>query len=115
MSYTHQQSGLVLYPYLMMDSDYDNTDRAALTYEGRNVSIFKRVRSDVYYTNVIHVMSDSQRTSAMNGVPTMTAPTSARSVGGHLEGDLGVTVGVELGLAPGGPCLASLGRRESDY
>jgi iron complex outermembrane receptor protein len=117
MSYTRQQSGLVLYPYLMMDSDYDNTDRAALTYEGRNVSIFKRVRSDVYYTNVIHVMSDSQRTSAMNGVPTMTAPTSARSVGGHLEGDLGagVTVGVELGLAPGGPCLASLGRRESDY
>ena len=42
-------------------------------------------------------MSDSERTSAMNGVPTMTSPVSSRVVGGHLEGDLGggFSVGVE--------------------
>ena len=97
LSYTRDQNGLVLYPYLAMDSNYDNTDRATVAYQGKNLSIFKSVQMDAYYTNVIHVMSDSERTSAMNGVPTMTAPTSARAVGGHLEGFLGsvFSVGIE--------------------
>ena len=97
VSYTRLQGGLVLYPYLMMDSDYDHTDRATVSFDGQRVSAFQSLHFDGYYTNVIHVMSDSQRTSAMNGVPTMTSPTSARSAGGHLEGALpdGFTIGLE--------------------
>lgn len=97
LSYTRQQSGLVLFPYLAMDSDYDNTDRATIAYDSGKRSIFKSIHSDAYYSNVIHVMSNSQRTSAMNGVPTMTSPTSARAIGGHLEGALGggFSAGVE--------------------
>jgi iron complex outermembrane receptor protein len=97
LSYTRVQDGLVLYPYFSMDSNHNNTDRAELRYEGKKISIFKNVRADVYYTNVVHLMSDSERTSAMNGVPTMTSPVSSRVIGGHMEGDLGggFSVGVE--------------------
>ena len=97
VSYTRVQDGLVLYPYLTMDSNQDNTDRAELKYDAKNISIFKSVRADAYYTNVVHLMSDSERTSAVNGVPTMTSPVSSRVIGGHLEGEVGggVSVGVE--------------------
>jgi iron complex outermembrane receptor protein len=97
LSYTRVADGLVLFPYLTMDSNHDNTDRAELKYDGKKIPILKRVRADVYYSNVVHLMSDSERTSAMDGVPTMTSPVSSRVIGGHVEADPGggVTVGVE--------------------
>ncbi len=72
LSYTRQQSGLVLYPYLTMDSDYDNADRAGLKYRVKEISpTVRALRVDAYFTKVNHFMSDSQRTSAQNGTWTM--------------------------------------------
>ena len=96
--YTRQQAGLILYPYLTMDSDHDNADRATFKYSVRDLTpILRNLRVESYFTQVRHFMSDDQRTSAMMGNWTMAADASTRTIGGRVEGDLGqdVTVGVE--------------------
>jgi len=98
LGYTRQQAGLILYPYLTMDSDHDNADRGTLKYSAQDVtSTLRGVRMEGYFTQVKHFMSDSQRTSAMMGNWTMAADASTRAIGGRAEGDLGrdFTVGVE--------------------
>jgi iron complex outermembrane receptor protein len=96
--YTRQQAGLILYPYLTMDSDHDNADRATFKYSARDLThLLRHLRVESYFTQVRHFMSDDQRTSAMMGNWTMAADASTRTIGGRVEGDLGedVTVGVE--------------------
>jgi iron complex outermembrane receptor protein len=98
IGYTRQQSGLVLYPYETMDSDYDNADRGSLTYEIKNPGMGVRaVRLQSYFTQVIHFMSDRYRTSAMGSPWMMAANARARAVGGRVEADAGrdLTVGFE--------------------
>ena len=98
LGYTRQQAGLILYPYLTMDSDYDNADRATFRYSARNLTpTLRSLRVESYFTQVKHFMSDSQRTSAMMGNWTMASNASTQAIGGRVEGDLGrdVTVGVE--------------------
>ena len=96
--YTRQQAGLILYPYLTMDSDHDNADRATFKYSAQDLTpLLRHLRVESYFTQVRHFMSDDQRTSAMMGTWTMAADASTRTIGGRVEGDLGqdVTVGVE--------------------
>jgi iron complex outermembrane receptor protein len=98
LGYTRQQAGLILYPYLTMDSDHDNADRATFKYSARDLTpILRHLRVESYFTQVRHFMSDDQRASAMMGNWTMAADASTRTIGGRVEGDLGedVTVGVE--------------------
>jgi iron complex outermembrane receptor protein len=98
LSYTRQQAGLILYPYLMMDSDYDNADRGSVKYSARDVvSGLRALRVEGYFTQVKHFMSDSQRSSAMMGNWMMASDAATRAVGGRVEGDWGrnLTVGVE--------------------
>lgn len=98
LAYTRQQAGLILYPYLMMDSDYENADRATFKYSAKDLTpVLHNLRIESYFTQVRHFMSDDQRTSAMMGNWTMAADASSRTIGGHAEGDLGrdITVGIE--------------------
>ncbi len=98
LGYTRQQAGLTLYPYLTMDSDYDNADRATFKYSARDLTpTLRNLRVESYFTQVQHFMSDSERTSAMMGNWTMAADASTRTIGGRVEGDLGrdFTLGVE--------------------
>jgi hypothetical protein len=37
LAYTRQQAGLILYPYLTMDSDHDNADRATFKYSAHDL------------------------------------------------------------------------------
>jgi iron complex outermembrane receptor protein len=98
LGYTRQQSGLTLYPYLAMDSDYDNADRATFKYTAQDLTpVLRNIRVESYFTQVKHFMSDSQRTSAMMGQWMMAADASTRTIGGRVEGDLGrdLTAGFE--------------------
>lgn len=101
VSYTRQQSGLVLFPYETMDSDYDNADRATVKYEIHNLaSLVSAIRFEGYFTQVIHFMSDRYRTTAemaMGGPWMMAAQPRSRTAGGRAEFDAGkdVTFGFE--------------------
>jgi iron complex outermembrane receptor protein len=87
--YTRQQSGLVLYPYLQMDSDYDNADRGTFRYSARDLSSgLRNFRMEGYFTQVQHFMSNSQRSGANGGAWTMAADASSRVIGGRVEADL---------------------------
>jgi iron complex outermembrane recepter protein len=98
LGYTRQQAGLILYPYLTMDSDHDNADRGTFKYSAQDLTpALRGLRVEAYFTQVKHFMSDSQRTSAMMGSWTMAADASTRTIGGRVEADLGgdLTAGVE--------------------
>ena len=101
LAYTRQQSGPTLFPYLMMDTGYDNADRASLKYEITNLAgAVRAIRAQSYFTQVIHFMSDHYRTSAAMamGAPwMMAADARSRAIGGHLEAEAGrdLTVGFE--------------------
>jgi iron complex outermembrane receptor protein len=101
LSYTRQQSNLVLYPYLSMDSDYDNADRASVKYEIRNLSSsVSAIHFEGYFTQVIHFMSDRYRTSAqmaMGSAWMMASEPRSRTEGGRVELDAGrdLTFGFE--------------------
>jgi len=101
LAYTRQESGLVLYPYETMDSDYDNADRATLKYDiGKLSGAVKAIRVEGYFTQVIHFMSDRYRTSAemaMGSPWMMAADARSRTAGGRAEFDVGkeMTFGFE--------------------
>ena len=61
LGYTRQQAGLTLYPYLTMDSDYDNADRATFKYSARDLTpTLRNLRVESYFTQVQHFMSDER-------------------------------------------------------
>lgn len=98
LGYTRQQAGLILYPYLMRDSDHDNADRGTFRYAAQDLtSTLRNLRVEAYFTQVKHFMSDSQRSSSMMGNWMMAADASSRALGGRIETDLGqhFTWGVE--------------------
>ncbi|MBS1855540.1 MAG: TonB-dependent receptor [Acidobacteria bacterium] len=98
LGYSRQQAGLILYPYLMMDSDYDHADRGTFKYAARDLAAgLRNLRVEGYFTQVRHFMSDSQRTSAMMGNWMMASDAATRVIGGRVEGDWGdgLTLGVE--------------------
>jgi iron complex outermembrane receptor protein len=98
LGYSRQQAGLILYPYLMMDSDYDHADRATFKYSARDLAWgFRSLRAEGYLTQVRHFMSDSQRASAMMGNWMMASDAATKVGGGRVEADWGrgFTVGAE--------------------
>jgi iron complex outermembrane receptor protein len=98
VAYTRQEADDVLYPYLMMDALYDNTDRVNLGYEiARPWRGVQALRLQTYYTQVRHWMTDEFRTSALNLPRSYSMGTfaSTAALGGKLETDLG---GFVLGL-----------------
>jgi iron complex outermembrane receptor protein len=90
LSYSRQESGLILYPYLSMDSDYDNADRVGAKYTLRDLpGTLRAVRISTYLTQVKHFMSDSQRATASNGNWKMGSDARSKAIGGRIETDLG--------------------------
>jgi iron complex outermembrane receptor protein len=91
-SFTHQNGGQTLYPYLQMDALYDNADRAGVAYNAPHV------RAQAYFTRVKHWMTDEFRTSSTGAARPygMASYAATRAFGGKLEGDThGFTIGAE--------------------
>ena len=69
LAYTRQEADHVLYPYLLMDGVFDNTDRFQVGYERQPGSPgVPVIRFQGYATHVVHWMTDELRTSSM-GAP----------------------------------------------
>jgi iron complex outermembrane receptor protein len=99
ISYARQESDDVLYPTLLMDAAYDNTDRFVAGYRWESeTGLFHALRATAYLTQVDHWMEDSLRTTA-TGTPrgwSMGTQANTRIVGGTAEGELGpVIIGLE--------------------
>jgi iron complex outermembrane receptor protein len=99
VAYTRQDSGAVLYPYLMMDALRDDTDRANLRYEATGLGARRAsVRVQGYFTQVDHWMTDERRTSSIAKPRDYSMGTQAdtRTAGAKAEAVLGgLTVGLE--------------------
>ena len=67
LAYTRQEAEHVLYPYLMMDADYDDTDRINLSYQiAPSFGFWKSLQLQTYYSHVSHWMTDAFRVSSVN-------------------------------------------------
>ena len=99
LSYTRQESDDVLYPTLMMDAVYDNTDRLVAGYRyDAGDGFLRSLRATAYATQVDHWMADSLRTTSTNAPREWGMGTNAttKMIGGTLEAELGpVVVGLE--------------------
>ncbi|HSN57397.1 MAG TPA: TonB-dependent receptor, partial [Candidatus Sulfomarinibacteraceae bacterium] len=99
LSFARQESDDVLYPTLMMDAVYDNTDRVVAGYRwDAGPGLVKAVRATAYMTTVDHWMEDGLRISG-GAAPrgwSMGTQADTRIVGGTAEADLGpFVVGAE--------------------
>ncbi len=98
LAYTRQEADAVLYPYLMMDALWDDTDRVNLRYEATGLGARRAsLRAQAYVTRVEHWMTDERRVSSL-GKPrawSMGTLADTRTVGGKAEAVLG---GLTLGL-----------------
>jgi iron complex outermembrane recepter protein len=99
LAYTRQDSGAVLYPYLLMDALWDDTDRVNLRYEANGLGARRAsVRAQGYFTRVGHWMTDERRTSSLAKPRAYSMGTQADTLtaGGKAEAVLGgLTLGVE--------------------
>ncbi len=99
ISYTRQEADHVLYPALMMDAIYDNTDRLKVSYKvSRITDIWKELKLQFYYTRVEHWMDDRYRTfmGTPSGPYSMATDASTKTYGGRIEAKLSdFTVGLE--------------------
>ena len=90
----------MLYPYLMMDALWDDTDRANLRYEATGLGARRAsVRVQGYFTQVDHWMTDERRTSSLAKPRDYSMGTRAdtRTAGGKAEAVLG---GLTVGRSP---------------
>jgi iron complex outermembrane receptor protein len=97
-TYTRQEADHVLYPYLLMDGIYDNTDRFQAGYEHQGEGALKALRLQGYATHVSHWMTDAYRTSSTMAPRGFGMGTYAktRAFGGRVELEWPVfTAGVE--------------------
>jgi iron complex outermembrane receptor protein len=99
LAYTRQDSGAVLYPYLLMDALWDDTDRVNIRYEATGLGARQAsVRAQGYFTQVDHWMTDERRTSSLAKPRAYSMGTQAetQTAGGKAEAVFGgLTFGVE--------------------
>ena len=99
-AYTRQEAKNVLYPYLMMDAPWDDTDRLSVSFESRRPRkrTITLITAQAYVTRVDHWMDDAARTTSI-GAPRdwgMGTHARARTWGGKAGGRIGrTTAGVE--------------------
>lgn len=98
-SYSHQQADHVLYPYLLMDAVYDDTDRLNAGYQVTGLAgLVRSVRIQAYFSRVDHWMTDEYRASSLSRPREYSMGTLAgtQALGGKVETMLrSVKVGVE--------------------
>lgn len=69
LSYSYQDAAHILYPYLLMDADYDRTHQLNWSYRIEKVSpLVQELKLQVYWDKVRHLMDDRERVSS-NGRP----------------------------------------------
>ena len=98
LAYTRQDSGAVLYPYLLMDAVWDDTDRVNVRYEATGLGARRAsLRAQGYFTQVDHWMTDERRTSSLarSRAYSMGTRAETRTAGGKVEA---VVAGLSLGL-----------------
>ena len=99
VSYARQQADHVLYPYLLMDAIYDDSDRVQLSYERhRSGAWLSGLKAQAYFTRVDHWMTDEYRRSSagMSRAWSMGTMADTQTIGGRVEGIVrGASVGVE--------------------
>ncbi|WP_448584237.1 TonB-dependent receptor [Thermocrinis sp.] len=95
LAYTRQSAKHVLYPALMMDADYDDTDRFSFSYKVGKVSdLIRSLNFHVYYTKVEHWMDDRFRVSSARSYTKpdpwgMATYAETKTLGGRIEGEFG--------------------------
>lgn len=98
-TYTRQDAGHVLYPYLLMDALWDDLDRAGLRYEWQRPDAALRVlKAQVYLNRVEHWMTDELRVSSQTAPRAYSMGTlaSTRTAGARVEASVrALTLGVE--------------------
>jgi iron complex outermembrane receptor protein len=78
ISYSRQQGGVALYPYLAMDGDHDITDRLNGSYQISNLQgPLKQLRVEGYFTQVDHEMTNEFRLSSVGAPRPYSQATSA--------------------------------------
>ena len=106
IGYTRQEADDIIYPYLLMDAVYDDTDRLNMTYEIPDISnCIKKLKVQFYWNRVKHDMTDWRRVSSTGFVLgyMMKCYAEAETFGGKLESDIAVykgrlTVGIDYYL-----------------
>lgn len=99
LSYTRQQSGDLLYPYMTMDGIFDNADRFAIRYDDlRPLGWVRALHGMAYVDKINHLMDNSLRTSAGSLPVSMSAQVVSFTNGVRLDADLaqGLTAGYEF-------------------
>jgi iron complex outermembrane receptor protein len=96
-AYTWQSADAVLYPYLLMDAVYDDTQRLNATYEAGPSGWRPAIRVQTYHARVDHWMTDAYRASAAGSRGySMGTFAATRTTGGRVDVVAGpITAGVE--------------------
>ncbi len=98
IGYTRQQSGILLYPYMMMEGIFDNADRFSARYDDvRARGRLRALHAMTYVDKINHLMDNRLRTSAGSLPVSMSAQVVSFSNGARLDADLipGLTAGYE--------------------
>ncbi len=93
IDYARQEADDVVYPYLLMDAVYDNTDRLKLKYEIPDISnCIKNLKVQFYWNQVKHDMTDERRVSSTGFASgyMMRTYAEAETFGGKFESDIAV-------------------------
>ncbi|MBI5695225.1 MAG: TonB-dependent receptor [Nitrospirae bacterium] len=103
IGYSYQDASDVIYPYLLMDAEYDRTHRVNWNIKSENVSpLVREVSAQVYYDMVTHLMDNRLRFMAVGAAPGYTMMTNANTatlganvIGTFAAGDGAVKAGVD--------------------
>ena len=96
ISYARQEAEDIIYPYLLMDAVYDDTDRLNVTYEASDLpDRIERLKTQFYWNRVRHNMTDWKRVSSLEFTSgyMMKCYAEAETFGGKVESDLVVHIG----------------------
>lgn len=101
LSYTRQEADDVLYPYLLMDAVYDDTDRLNFIYRIEKISpVLQGLKLQAYWSQVKHLMTDEKRQSSVGSPRPYSMSTFAETGtwGGRIEGQLGFWGDTRIGV-----------------
>jgi len=91
LSYSYQDAGQILYPYLKMDADYDKTHRLNWSHRVGKISpLVQDLKLQVYWDSVHHLMDDRFRFSSQSSPRSYSMQSDARTrvYGAKLTTDL---------------------------
>ena len=96
IDYTRQEADDIIYPYLLMDAVYDDTNRFNVDYEVSDLpNRVEKLKAQFYWNQVKHDMTDWRRVSS-SGFDTghkMRCYAEAETFGGKVESDIRVPMG----------------------